>query len=125
MKKKFKCQGTYDYLKDSDYEVSSGVSMTVPDENMSISEILDKFAHGISPNIVLGDYYSDTDDFDDHDPIINDLTDLDDIKNELIDKYNIIEEHRKRKNEKAPDYVPEVEETKTEGEYKAPSNDAQ
>nr|WAE43373.1 MAG: hypothetical protein [Microviridae sp.] len=98
MKSKFRDPGTYQHI-DSDYEHPSGVSMTVPDENMPISEILERFSHGIAPNISQEGYFSDTDDYDDCDPIINDLTDLDDLRNELQATYDKIENEKLSKKQ--------------------------
>nr|WAE43355.1 MAG: hypothetical protein [Microviridae sp.] len=125
MKNKFKCQGTYDYIKDSDPEIPSGESMTVPDEALTINEILNRFTHGIAPNVTGDGYYSDTDDYDDIDPIINDLTDLDDIRSELQTTYEQVENAKKRKNEPAPKSVTDAKGNEAEGKQKEPASDAQ
>lgn len=82
MKKTFRDQGTWT-PQDSDYEqIKDTVSMTVPDQNYSIAEILKRFGAGIAPETNEG-YYSDTDDYDDDDVFTRpdyDLTDIEEIK---------------------------------------------
>jgi hypothetical protein len=81
--KKFKDQSNYDYLKDGNYEIPIGESMTIPDEAMTISELVKRAQNGMQLAVGRKGYYSDTDDFEETEPIINDLTDLDELVDQL------------------------------------------
>lgn len=43
----------------SDVEINIGVSMTVPDQSMTIRDIIDKFAHGVVPDLSRDLEYSE------------------------------------------------------------------
>lgn len=60
--------------------------MTVPDESLSIKEIITKYSHGICPDLKIYDEYDDTDDDDftvsPQNSLGLDLTDIDNLKYE-------------------------------------------
>nr|WAE43622.1 MAG: hypothetical protein [Microviridae sp.]WAE43944.1 MAG: hypothetical protein [Microviridae sp.] len=98
-KQKFICQGTFDHLIDSDAEIPKGESMTVPDEALTIGEIMEQFTHGIVPDISKDSQYTDTEDIDDTEPNPIDLTDLDDMRIELDELHTKIDAEKAKKSE--------------------------
>nr|WAE43397.1 MAG: hypothetical protein [Microviridae sp.] len=91
---KYRSQGNY-YPLPSDNEHGGGKTMTLPDQAMSVGEILDKFVTGMTLDEMHEAIYSDTDDFNDFDPQIHDLTDYDDIASEVNDILSSNAEKRK------------------------------
>lgn len=82
-------------------ETPVGVSLTVPDQSMTIQEILRRFATGQTIGVGKQIYYDDLDDFDQIDPTLDpnfDLSDVSLIRNEI--KEREIEAQAKR-DEKA------------------------
>lgn len=76
-KKKVIIRDAWDYTDSpSDYENVDPRSKTIPDEAMSISEILQRFSQGVLSDVQYEGHYTDTDDFDDHDPELLDLLDV-------------------------------------------------
>lgn len=90
---KFRTHFNYD---DTDlYETCIGDSMAEPDQSLSVKDIIRQFANGsMSPAdfATRDDYYND--DIDHPDPRIIDLTDLDDIKNDVENTLNKVENER-------------------------------
>lgn len=70
------------YINKDGYEDYTGVlSMTVPDQSYTVSEIFEKFRLGIHLPISRDVYYSDTDDFDHPDGVeMIDITDFHEMK---------------------------------------------
>lgn len=64
MNRKFRTK--WQYVPDeTGMETNSGVIMTVPDQSLSIREILDRFRRGVAPAVVKEPIYNDDDDIDD------------------------------------------------------------
>ena len=78
-------QGNWDCEISEAFEHPVGNSMTVPDEAMSINEILEKFTHGIDVSDFNVGSYSDEDEIDMDDDVSSpiDYTEIDDKKREL------------------------------------------
>lgn len=68
-------------LQKSGMEKTIGESKTIPDEHMTIADVVLRFANGVQLGLDRAHYYHDTDDLDfEDDPRINldhDLTDID------------------------------------------------
>lgn len=89
----FKTNLTYENLPGF-REVNNEPSETVPGQSMSLSEMIERYSHGMSIPVDKRLAYLENE--DDIVPIINDLTDIDDYKRDLrIFK----EEYIKRKKE--------------------------
>lgn len=74
-------------------------SETVPNQSLTVDEVLKRFSNGTLPNIVQPVYHMDVDDFDAYDITENpafDLTDAENYKNQLTHKQ---QQHIKNKNE--------------------------
>lgn len=57
-----------------------GIDETIPDRAMSLREIVNRsIALAPLPNLVHPDQFEDDEDFDDFDPVVNDLTDIEAI----------------------------------------------
>lgn len=57
-----------------------GIDETIPDRAMSLREIVNRsIALAPLPNLVHPDQFEDEEDFDDFDPVVNDLTDIEAI----------------------------------------------
>nr|WAE43628.1 MAG: hypothetical protein [Microviridae sp.] len=95
----FICQGTFDPEVNIDKEIISGESMTIPDDALSIGQILEQFSHGITPDIKQNGYYSNTQDIDDTEPNPIDLTDLDEMREELKSIHAKIEDEKIKKSD--------------------------
>ncbi len=96
-------------------EKNSGVSLTIPDDHLTIRELLDKHSRGeaINQHIYDQDAYFGTEI-----PQINDLTDLEDYSQSLKQRHEELEktiEHSKQKEDKETPTIPPVENT-TEGD---------
>lgn len=63
---KFRTPYNYDHTLEK-YESDFGPSITVPDQSLTVREILDRFVSGIAPPIFQDGSYDDDADFDDDD----------------------------------------------------------
>jgi hypothetical protein len=102
--------------------VSDEPSMTVPDQSLTVSEILDRYTRGLAPPIARDPIYDDREnlDFDDVDPVDRpdfDLSDvsehrlrLESLSNQLKDE---IRAKSKAKKEKENADLPPVPPTQT------------
>lgn len=76
-------------LFSEDMEHPVGPSMTVPDQSMTVQEILMKFTSGMDPGVVREGVYSDTEDFDDLD--LSQVNSMD-----LVDREDLARENSQR-----------------------------
>nr|QJB19970.1 MAG: hypothetical protein [Microvirus sp.] len=90
--------------KKSHFETVDKVSMTVPDQAMTIKQILEKYTNGINPNVSRQVGYHDGEPtFDDIDPTRDPEFDLADItihKDELEKKISLQEQRESEKIKK-------------------------
>jgi hypothetical protein len=98
-------------LPQSTPENNTGISMTIPDDHLTIQELLDKHTRGeaINQHIYDQDSYFNTEI-----PVIQDLTDLEDYSQSLKDRHEELEktiEHSKQNVDKQTLTVPPVETT--------------
>lgn len=98
-------------LPQSTPEKNTGISMTIPDDHLTIQELLDKHTRGeaINQHIYDQDSYFNTEI-----PVIQDLTDLEDYSQSLKDRHEELEktiEHSKQNVDKQTPTVPPVETT--------------
>ncbi len=96
-------------LPTSTPEKNSGISMTIPDDHLTIRELLDKHSRGeaINQHIYDQDAYFNTDI-----PHISDLTDLEDYSASLKQRHEELEktiEYSKQNIDKETPTVPPVE----------------
>lgn len=101
--RRLRSQHTY-VLLDHHIEHPKGKSTTVPDEALSIADILQRSQNGLNPNVQMnGDYNlgDDSEDFDAHD--IEKLKQLDPYDREMLAR------HLKAENEKHKQYLEEYE----------------
>jgi hypothetical protein len=100
----FNDQNSYDHELYENLWSPTGVSMTVPDDALSISEILDRFSHGIAPNIMGEPEYEDGIDIDDEvDPMYVpgvDISELHEINQETGKKFKKHFEEKKAVQDK-------------------------
>lgn len=90
--KKFRTHYNYRKRK-ADIEHPVGTSETLPDQNYTIREILQKFSSGISPSIAKVPIYDDNPEFDNYDPTRDldfDLTDAVRLELDINEKQTAI-----------------------------------
>jgi hypothetical protein len=96
------------------YELITDPSMVIPDENISISDILMRHVHGIAPPIQKQGHFSDTEDIEDSDPKVIDITELQEVETEIKNLSELAQRTKKGKGsgkvEEDPDITASIKE---------------
>lgn len=123
MKTKIRKQFTGKTYKSSSYKQKPGKTMTVPDQNLTIAELLDRHSRGVSlgaPDL-KGEY------FDTEIPRYEDLTDMLEHKKKLVEQQiqleKEIEQEQFLKQKKREDEVSQEEKEAKASIEKDQSND--
>lgn len=81
---------------DSSCEHPTGISLTVPDQSLSVREILDRFAKGLAPRVALSASYDGLDISDSVDPLRNsvDITEIEAESRRLNALRSVVEQSK-------------------------------
>lgn len=84
-------------------KIINTVSETIPNQSLTVTEVLQRFTNGTLPNIVQPVFHTDEDDFDNYDITDNpafDLVDADNYINYIITKQEQIKNESNKKTKK-------------------------
>lgn len=97
LREQFSCRTNLEYKpNDRSFEHVSGKSETIPDQSMSVREIIKKFTQGTLPDIGKSIYYeldAGSEDFDEYDVTESPDFDLTDVENYRMNIEKIIEKN--------------------------------
>ncbi|MEM0173655.1 MAG: hypothetical protein QXI16_04015 [Sulfolobaceae archaeon] len=105
-------------------EFNTLASETIPGQALSVKEVLIKFTQGTLNNIVQPVYYDDIEDYDSDDITLNpafDLTDVENYKNNILNKREMAKIEKSKQKEAKDDEMSKKE--KAEGNENMDENE--